>query len=60
MEMRVITKEKDWLELFPSSEEFEPAVFDRWYTIFIMIIDEWKKNEEDNCLDQNILVYGVK
>jgi hypothetical protein len=43
MEMRVITKEKDWLELFPSSEEFEPAVFDRWYTIFIMIIDEWKK-----------------
>jgi len=26
MEMRVITKEKDWLELCPSSEEYKPAV----------------------------------
>jgi hypothetical protein len=31
-------------------------VFDRWYTIFILIIDE-KKNEEDNCLDQTIHLF---
>lgn len=49
MEMRVITRR----------DEYEPAVF------WSMIIDEKKKkhtqqNQDDNCLDQNSLVSGVK